>query len=93
MILFAEEYFDKTKKGINFSYLERKFDVSKLKAQKVLKKSRANQLLFTPKNTKPQLYYPETRHSEVVENFKKEKSGLIDTTGASILRYDPFISK
>ena len=85
VILFAEEYFDKTKKGINFSLLQKKFDVSKLKAQKVLKKSRANQLLFTPKNTKPQLYYPKSRRFEVVEYVSKEKSGPIDTTGATLL--------
>ena len=82
---FAEEYFDKTGKGINFSLLQRKFGLSKSKAQRILKISRNNHLLFTPKNTKPQTYYPKTRHFQVIEHIK-QKNVPVDTTGTSNLQ-------
>ena len=72
IINFAGEYFDKTKKGINFSLLQRKFGLSKSKAQRVLKRCRTNQSLFTVKDTIPQIYYPESRRFEVIEHIKKE---------------------
>ena len=81
VIKFAEEYFDKTKKGINFS-LQRKFGLSKSKAQRVLKRSRTNHLLFTPKHTIPQVYYPESRHFDVIEHLKN-KNVPINTTGTN----------
>ena len=82
VINFAEEYFDKTKKGINFSLLQRKFGIIKSKSQRILKRSRANHLLFTPKHSIPQMYYPESRHFDVIEHLKKENVPL-NTTGTT----------
>ena len=81
---FAGEYFDKTKKGINFSLLQRKFGLSKSKAQESIKEmSRQSVVIYCKR------YYSTNILSsippfQVIEHIKKENVS-IGTTGTSNL--------
>jgi hypothetical protein len=85
IINFSVNNFDKWKKGTNYSMLEGEFHTSKRKSQRMLKRGVQQRLLFTPKRTNPQLYYPQSRHFEVVKflnNVPKETTGTTNSKQA-----------
>lgn len=67
--------------------LESKYHITKRRAQRLLKRGLQNKLLFTPKHTNPQLYYPESRHFEVVEYLNDLEKSPKDTTGTDTSKY------
>ena len=81
MVVFGEELFDKRKEGITFETLERKYQIGKSRAQRILKRGVQGHLFFTPRRTNPQIYYPESRHYGVVEYLNNKGWVLKETTG------------
>jgi hypothetical protein len=80
--------------GITFEDIERDFRVSKSKGQSKLKYFNRKKVLFTAKdlaiegisalpNKNPQQYFPTCIKSEVIEDFTKRKSVLVNPTGAN----------
>jgi len=76
---FAGDYFERWKKGIKFENLERKFELTKEQAQRILKRGVNANYFFTFGRTNPQVYYPTSRKAEVTQYLYKNV--LNDTTG------------
>jgi len=81
---FVEKRFDNRKKGTTFTDIESRFGISKFKAQRILKRGIKLRLLFTMGRTKPQIYYPESRHFDVIEYYKT-KTVPNDTTSDGVI--------
>jgi hypothetical protein len=80
---FVEKRFDRLKEGTTFANLEKEFGVSKPWAQRILKRGTQMHVFFTPIRKNPQLYFPESRHFEVIEHINNRKNVPKDTTGTS----------
>jgi len=76
----AKYYYHKTGKGITFSHLIME-GVSKTKrqSQNTLKRFRSKNVLFTMENRRPQVYYPTSIRSEILQH--RLKNAPIDPTG------------
>lgn len=83
LVVFVEQRFDKIKEGTKFVDLEQTFGIRKARAQRLLKGAKLNGILFCPRRTNPQKYYPESRHFEVVQYLNNKEFVLKDTTGTS----------
>jgi hypothetical protein len=78
---YAEETFDRNHAPITVNDLHVKFNVSPKHARRIVKRLRTKSelqkgVLFTPQNLKPQKYYPESRHADVIEYFRKKNIPL-----------------
>jgi hypothetical protein len=92
VVVFGEELFDKRKEGITFETLERKYQIGKSRAQRILKVGVQKHLFFTPRRTNPQRYYPESRHYPVVEYLNNKGRVLNETTGTRQTTYPTYTS-
>jgi hypothetical protein len=88
----AIEKYKSNGNGITFEDIERKFLVKKSKAQRSLKYLHERGVLFTAQdllrqgvnlipNKNPQQYFPSYMKADIIEDFKKKKSVLVDPTG------------
>lgn len=78
---FLEGRFDRYKKGTDFANLESEFDITKDKAQRILKRGKEKRLFFTPRRKNPQQYYSESQHFEVIDLINNQNYVLNGTTG------------
>jgi hypothetical protein len=78
---FAVQRYGTCGQGIDFSDVSREFHCSKPKAQRILKDSCQQGILFTPlKRTRTQQFFPTCIRAEIVEHLSKRKNVLIDPT-------------
>jgi hypothetical protein len=77
--MFAQNFFDRWKRGIKFEDLQTTFGIGKERAQRTIKWAVQERYLFTLKRTNPQVYFPTSRKAEVIKYLYKNV--LNDTTG------------
>jgi hypothetical protein len=84
LVMFAQNIFDRWKRGIKFEDLDRTFGIGKKRAQRIIKMAAKEKSLFTLKRTNPQIYYPTSRKAEVIkflyQNVPNDTTGM-DSTG------------
>lgn len=85
VITFAEDFFQRRKRGIKFEDLQRAFRISKTRSQRALKRGVKAKHLFTLERTNPQIYYPKSRKADVINYYK---SVLNNTTGTHVSNCD-----
>jgi hypothetical protein len=81
VIMFAQDFFDRWKRGIKFEDLRRTFGISKERSQRTMKWAVQEKFLFTLKRTSPQIYYPTSRKAEVIKFVYQNVPN--DTTGTN----------